>query len=768
MNEDDFKRASLRGRGWKIMRGEDKSPQDESQSDASVDEIPSHLQLTPEEIDDVLDSVPPPLGTMQPTASDAPIFDDVFSREESASGFFAGSRSITSEAFDQGVYDGDEVEESFYRDDKTDFDTIESTYEAELLPLDETDEEGLGLYNPFDEPTLEDSNVDDVMATKEASRASITGIFDAEEFIPDTPSEDEQVELESEISDMRSLSDMLMTEELHAEDLNVYQSEALSATELASRSGAYVEEDEDQDDDTEVRDLIFGSDDFLDDSGLDDLELEKATPDPELDDPYGTTQFDPYETTQVDMVVDDDLDPTFIPLGDEVDLSYSVSEDDAEIDFEEVYEDEPELVQREISRTESVLMMEAIPSPEDTESVDAVDLSHEVRAMESIVETLVPETPEVGTEIEEQPDPAFGAFNLFDEADDEVFESEGAGPSGSSRTREGMPLVEDLDKPRAVQLQNAKRQMSAIHSLAPLEPEVRSKGKGRNGVQVIEDEGSGGIYVDEEMQDTDIDVGLESPFGRQKARPKASDLFTPTRTPDGSLLDQFVDDTKLRELWDLIEALQEDVVEQITGDRERTDIYQQELLIASGLLLESRENYDDARAIAYRIRADLNRDRQVAEAIHKHRGSLLMYIAGWGIGLVMLGLLNGAATIILEDAKVPFFAAAYLPVIFGAGGGLFLAYSTLHKHTSIRRDFDPVHLPWYFFSPMVGGLMGFLVFLISAAVVKTTVTEDITNTATLGGSLIWALAFIGGIQQNWVISQLQSLRGRIRGDSSED
>ena len=65
--------------------------------------------------------------------------------------------------------------------------------------------------------------------------------------------------------------------------------------------------------------------------------------------------------------------------------------------------------------------------------------------------------------------------------------------------------------------------------------------------------------------------------------------------------------------------------------------------------------------------------------------------------------------------------------------------------------------------------MGFLVFLISVAVVATTVTQDVTDSATLGSSpvVIWALAFIGGMQQNWVITWLQSLRGRISGSDTD-
>lgn len=722
MNEDDFKRASLRGRGWKIMRGEDKSPQDEPESDASVEETPSKLRLTPDEIDDVLDAVPPPLGTMPPAPRETPIYDDVLQQEKAPPQIFSESHPITSESFEDVDMSDDVVEDdeaSFYDEDEEFSDDL-----ADLLPFEPIENE-VGVQDIVEE-SYDDAS--DVMITKEASRESITGIFEAEEFIPEPLSEEERAELQAEISDTQSLTDMLMTEELRAEDL-VYQSETLSANELSA--------DEEE--------TVVESGDFLEDSSLEEFVLEPAIPDPEVVDPFGTTQFDPYETTVADMVMADDN--TFIPLGEEIDERYT--------------DEDEEFI---VAKVERRVTIEGIPAAEDTESVDAIDLSGVEGSLGERLESLVPDMPEVNVDVEEQPDVAFGAFSLFDEPADNDFRSEGALPSGSSRTREGMPLVEDLDKPRPVKLDEASQRTGAINELVPDKPEIRTKRQ--TVAQLMEDKGSGGIYMD---VDVDSDVGLESPFGRQKERPRATDLFAPTRPADGTLLGQLVDETRLHELWDLIEALQDEVVEQITGDRERTDVYQQELLIASGLLLESRENYDDAKAIAYRIRADLNRDRQVSEDIRRNRPLVLNYIVGWGIALVLLALMNGLVKNIADNIEAPFFAAAYLPTVFGAAGGLFLAYSTLHKHTSVRRDFDSIHLPWYLFSPLVGGLMGFLVFLLSVAVVTTTVTQDITDSATLGSSpvVIWALAFVGGMQQNWVISWLQSLRGRISGGNSE-
>jgi hypothetical protein len=113
---------------------------------------------------------------------------------------------------------------------------------------------------------------------------------------------------------------------------------------------------------------------------------------------------------------------------------------------------------------------------------------------------------------------------------------------------------------------------------------------------------------------------------------------------------------------------------------------------------------------------------------------------------------------------MPFVGAAYLPSIFGAAGGLFFAYTTLNKHTSIQRDFDPIHVPWYMLAPLVGMLMGFMAFLIWAASVATTFDTDLTDPS----PLVWLLAFAAGINQNWVINRLRTLRGSIGNQDDED
>lgn len=388
---------------------------------------------------------------------------------------------------------------------------------------------------------------------------------------------------------------------------------------------------------------------------------------------------------------------------------------------------------------------EAVPAPEAAAGdVTIVSLEGHARAPRQAIEVLIPNTPE-------RPSPITLSQPLRATAHRPG--SEGVGPATRTTRTEAIPLVEDIDHPRTVNLSGSTR--SSADVLIPTAPETPMDDTGSDMVG-----GSGGIYAEEEKQRPSDDY-IVGP--RAVKRVSSGELFDSPSTADPELLTRFVSDDRLNELWALIEQLQNEIVEQASGDRQRTDIYQQELLLASELLLESRENYDDARAVVYRVRADIKRDQRVSADIALYRPRLLYYILGWSVALIVLVFLSGAVDEAAADA--PFLRAAYLPTIFGAAGGLFLAYSTLNKHTSVLRDFDALHVPWYLFCPLIGGVMGFLSFMLWVVGVSTTVTQDLTDPEAMDSwpVAVWLLAFYAGIQQNWVLARLRALRNNLGG-----
>lgn len=268
----------------------------------------------------------------------------------------------------------------------------------------------------------------------------------------------------------------------------------------------------------------------------------------------------------------------------------------------------------------------------------------------------------------------------------------------------------------------------------------------------------GGLVVPEGAVLEPGPTDVTDPFAPLVRRQTALELFTPTSEPDKALLETLVDDERLKQLWQQIDALHEDLVKTVEGDRGAADVYQRELLQASSLLLESRANYDDARAIVNRIRTDLARQQQVRRDIARYRPLLLNYYLGWGIAWAVLMALRGLFTGVGEALGMPIVGAVYYPILFGVLGSLISGYLTLDRHTTRLRDFDPIHISWYLFTPLLGGVMGLLMFLLYSIANQDVLSESATS---LERAISWILAVVAGMNQNTVLGQMNDLFKRF-------
>lgn len=267
---------------------------------------------------------------------------------------------------------------------------------------------------------------------------------------------------------------------------------------------------------------------------------------------------------------------------------------------------------------------------------------------------------------------------------------------------------------------------------------------------------------------TEENAQATDPFAtanRQVRRP-ANEIFIPAaQVSDADLLRLFVDDARLRELFSQIEAMQEQVVANVRGERGNSDTYQEELLQASNLLLQSRENYDEARAILYRVRADLARERRVAEDITRYRPVITGVYVGMAIFFPILMLLGPLVEDITQDNGIAWFGESYYSMVAGYLGALLFGARTLYKHSVVERDFDSIHLYWYLTNPFWGFVTGFLAYLFIWLTVETSFSGNIQEVS--GRTpLAMGLGAAVGYNQNIVTSILGSVQNRFAGGSS--
>ncbi|MBN1565982.1 MAG: hypothetical protein JXA10_19235 [Anaerolineae bacterium] len=326
----------------------------------------------------------------------------------------------------------------------------------------------------------------------------------------------------------------------------------------------------------------------------------------------------------------------------------------------------------------------------------------------------------------------------------------------SRRTRkDSIPLPERAAEILAEKAAQNYQPHPDVDELIPREPEIWwvephfDSAEHEGGVIVPE----GAVVVDDPPP-----VGLSEPFDPVYKRQPAKELFDETEPADPSLLHLLVDDDAIRKLDQQIDTLQAELAENVRSDRDSTDVYMNELLRASGLLMASRENYDDARAIVFRVRADMKREEKVDQAINDFRFSLLIYYACWAIAVGVLFLLRELFVGITDAVGVEAFAAMYNPMLFGITGALISGYLTLERHTTKLRDFDPVHVGWYLMNPLLGAVMGLIMFLIASIA-----NEDLLDNAgsTAERAITYLLCVVAGMNQNNVLRQLNNVLERV-------
>jgi hypothetical protein len=275
-------------------------------------------------------------------------------------------------------------------------------------------------------------------------------------------------------------------------------------------------------------------------------------------------------------------------------------------------------------------------------------------------------------------------------------------------------------------------------------------------------------------QDVRIDAGRLTPVSGNR-RPDASDLFSREREtlPADDLLQKFVTDERLEQLWTDLETLQQDLVDKVQGDRTLMDTYQKELLQASALLLQDRANYDDVRAILYRIRTDLARDEKVRRDITKYKPQILWFLVfAFLLWMVLMALEPLFSRFMADVIGLRSLSMIYHPTLFGMLGAIVNAYFTLNKHAIQLRDFDPAHMSWYLMNPIIGLIMGLLMTLVFGTGIVSTIGVGVleqSQSDMLGQYpfLLWVLCFLAGYNQNVVLRLLQRTFNMLRGESEQ-
>jgi hypothetical protein len=184
---------------------------------------------------------------------------------------------------------------------------------------------------------------------------------------------------------------------------------------------------------------------------------------------------------------------------------------------------------------------------------------------------------------------------------------------------------------------------------------------------------------------------------------------------------------------------------------------------ARAVLTERPEDYSSAEFRVAEVRAMLGRTANSRQSGRYYGPRIFFYELGW-LALFAVGLTFGGwlANWIgwLSGSSVSGAVPTWNVMMWGGVGGVVGAMYHLWWHITDRQDFDPQYLMWYMVQPVMGVVLGGIIYLILATgflVLEVNLSGQ--NAGTAARLLPYLAAVLGGFRQNFVYEQIDRVIG---------
>ena len=264
------------------------------------------------------------------------------------------------------------------------------------------------------------------------------------------------------------------------------------------------------------------------------------------------------------------------------------------------------------------------------------------------------------------------------------------------------------------------------------EPERRLPTTQRFGAIIIEAPAEPVPPQPEVISDALVPIKAESksvlPPESGKEPEPAAPPAPPERTEDQKLIivqrmDAVFDQGWQKALHQQIDDLYKQVATEFSSPPEKAERALALLREARQVLLETPEEYVAAEYRTMQVRAMLDRARESRNQSGHYGPRILAYEAAWLVfllaGLIFAAPLAGWLTRIAQigvanEAALLSIYPIFNTMMWGGIGGVVGALYSLWWHISEQQDFDRHYLMWYLVQPMLGLVLGGIVFLLMA------------------------------------------------------
>ncbi len=227
---------------------------------------------------------------------------------------------------------------------------------------------------------------------------------------------------------------------------------------------------------------------------------------------------------------------------------------------------------------------------------------------------------------------------------------------------------------------------------------------------------------------------------------------------------------RINALWDEINETYGYVVDDVRGHFSTTERAIADLKRARELLLAGAENFDNAEELVFQVKSRLRLEEKVRQWSRARGTWLGAYLILWFTLLVLAILVSNRVQVALEPHVLDWVLASLLPGLFGGLGGVVGALWVLIKHIVKKRDFDPIHTPWYVTNPFMGIALGVVTYLVvrGGGGILSSVAGTSTEYLSAASPALYLLCVVVGFQQNVLWSLIDRFVNAVMPERRED
>ncbi len=222
-------------------------------------------------------------------------------------------------------------------------------------------------------------------------------------------------------------------------------------------------------------------------------------------------------------------------------------------------------------------------------------------------------------------------------------------------------------------------------------------------------------------------------------------------------------------LFEEIEKMHGEVAQKLSANKSDVNFALDTLLDANNIIIEKPYQYEEALYRVALVKTMLVRRERLSRASY---GPVGYFVLIYGIASVVLSIWGIFAGLSLDFVTMvgselgPIFQAIFLSGLAGLMGGAVEILWRLYFRVSIKQDFDPQYLMYYIVKPVLGFVLGLVMYFLIA--VGTTVLTPGGDTSTLpaagattGFVLTMLLGFVAGYRQESVFDMIYVLIKKI-------